>query len=216
MPDILLIRHGESESNAGLPTSDPSTIALTPKGLAQAACVAGAFARPPALIVTSPYLRTMQTAEPTIARFRQARLERWPVDEYTYLSLASRHNTTPQQRRPLIDAFWERCDPLHVDGDGAESFATLIERARQMLERMRRLEDDFVAIFSHGLFIRALLWVFLAGPIAIDAHNMRRYRGFASGFAAPNASILKVYVDGGRELFFGSFLTTHLPAHLLS
>ena len=123
------------------PTSDPAAIALTPKGIAQAEYVAAAFDRPPSLIVTSPYLRTSQTALPTIARFSQARLEEWPVHEYTYLSLANRHNTTPQQRRPLIDAFWERCDPQYSDGEGAESFVALIARAADTLDRMKRLED---------------------------------------------------------------------------
>src|SRR3954469_24600238 len=136
MNEIWLIRHGESESNAGLPTSDTAKIALTPRGFAQAESVVAAFTRPPALIVASPYLRAIQSAQPAIKRFPQARLEEWPVHEYTYLSLASRHGSTLHQRRPLIDAYWERCDPQYVDGDGAESFAALVARAKQALERI--------------------------------------------------------------------------------
>ena len=214
MIEIWLIRHGESESNAGLPTSDTAKIALTPRGFAQAECVVAAFTRPPALIVTSPYLRAIQSAKPVIERFPQARLEEWPVHEYTYLSLASRHGSTLHQRRPLIDAYWERCDPQYVDGDGAESFAALVARAKQALERIKDLDDDFVAIFSHGLFIRILLWVQLACPVEIDAHAMRRFRSFIFGFSAPNSSILKLYVNGERELFFGNFSTAHLPEFL--
>jgi broad specificity phosphatase PhoE len=211
MQEIWLIRHGESESNAGLPTSDTAKIALTLRGLAQAECVAEAFTCSPALIVVSPYLRAIQSAQPTIARFPQARLEEWPVHEYTYLSLASRHNTTLHGRRPLIDAYWERCDPQYVDGDGAESFAALVARATQALERIRRIEDGFVAIFSHGLFIRTLLWVLLAEPAEIDATMMRRCRSFISGFSVPNGSILKLHISGEGELFFGHFITAHLP-----
>jgi broad specificity phosphatase PhoE len=216
MIEIWLIRHGESESNAGLPTSDTAKIVLTPRGLAQAEYIVAAFARPPSLIVTSPYLRAIQSAQPTIARFPQARLQEWPVYEYTYLSRASRHNTTLHERKPQIDAYWARCDPQYVDGDGAESFAALVARAVQTLERIKRLDDDFVAIFSHGLFIRTLLWVLLADPVAINAASMRRYRSFISGFAAPNASILKLYVNGEREVFFSTFSVAHLPAHLQS
>ena len=138
------------------------------------------------------------------------------MHEYTYLSLANRHNTTPQQRRPQIDAYWERCDPHYIDGEGAELFVALVARAADTLERMKRLEDPFVAIFSHGLFIRTLLWVLLAGPIEIDAANMRRYRSFISGFSAPNASILKAYVNSAKEVFFSNLTTSHLPAHLQS
>ena len=214
MTEIWLIRHGESESNAGLPTSDTAKIPLTPRGFAQAECVVAAFTRPPALIVTSPYLRAIQSAQPLIERFPQARLEEWPVHEYTYLSLASRHGTTLHQRRPLIDAYWERCDPQYLDGDGAESFVALVARAKLALERIKHLDDDFVAIFSHGLFIRTLLWVQLAGPVEVDVPAMRRFRSFISGFSAPNASILKLYVIGEREVFFGNFITAHLPESL--
>src|SRR4051812_43055625 len=63
MTEIWLIRHGESESNAGLPTSDTAKIALTPRGFAQAECIVAAFTRPPSLIVTSPYLRAIQSAQ---------------------------------------------------------------------------------------------------------------------------------------------------------
>ena len=214
MQEIWLIRHGESESNAGLPTSDTAKIVLTPRGHAQAECVAAAFMRPPALIVMSPYLRAAQSARPTIERFPLARREEWPVHEFTYLSLASRHNTTLDQRRPQIDAYWERCDPHYLDGDGAESFAALMVRARQILERIKGLDDGFVAIFSHGLFIRTLLWAHLAGPPEIDATSLRRYRSFISGFSVPNGSILKLHVTGERELFFGNFITAHLSESL--
>lgn len=214
MPEIWFIRHGESESNAGLPSSDTRAIPLTPKGLAQAERAAAAIARPPSLIVTSPYLRSKQSARPAVDRFPEARAEEWSVHEFSYLSLANRHNTTPEQRRPLVDAFWERCDPLYVDGDGAESFVGLVERARSTLERLRRLDDDFAVVFSHGLFTRALLWAALAAPAEIDARTMRRFRSFASGFSVPNASILKLYVSDARELYFSTFLIGHLPDDL--
>jgi 2,3-bisphosphoglycerate-dependent phosphoglycerate mutase len=64
-----LIRHGQSETNAGGPSSDPAAVPLTPLGRWQAEQVAAAFAGAPALIVTSPYLRARQTVEPTISRF---------------------------------------------------------------------------------------------------------------------------------------------------
>jgi broad specificity phosphatase PhoE len=216
MTEIWLIRHGESESNAGLPTSDTSKISLTPRGFAQAQCIADSFSRPPSLIVTSSYLRARQSAQPAIDRFPQARLEEWPVHEYTYLSLASRHNTTLHGRKPLIDAYWERCDPHYLDGDGAESFAALVNRAEQALERFKHLDDDFVAIFSHGLFTRTLIWRLLAGPIEIDAATMRRYRGFISGFSMPNAAIMKLYIDGEKDVLISTFSVAHVPADLRS
>ena len=132
------------------------------------------------------------------------------MHEYTYLSLASRHNTTLHGRRPQIDAYWERCDPQYVDGDGAELFAALVARAKQALERIKRLDDDFVAIFSHGLFIRTLLWVLLAAPVEIDAAMMRRYRSFISGFSAPNAIDFEAVCQWRARTVLQQFINTHI------
>lgn len=69
MSQVWLIRHGESVSNADLPTGDPAESALTEKGFRQAELIAAAFVGQPDLIVISPYLRARQTAVPTRSRF---------------------------------------------------------------------------------------------------------------------------------------------------
>jgi len=50
---VFTIRHGESESNAGLPSADPGSAPLTPDGHRQARQIARVLADVPALIVTS-------------------------------------------------------------------------------------------------------------------------------------------------------------------
>ena len=216
MTEIWLIRHGESESNADdtLPTITTAGTGLTPKGLAQAEHVAAAFSRPPALIVTSSYLRAKQSAQPTIARFPEARLAEWQVQEFNCFSLVSRYNTSGQQRAPFWAAFWERCDPEYVDGEGAESFSMLIARAQATLEQLRHLEDAFVAIFSHGLFMRTLLWVGVIAATQANVDSMRRFHSFRSAFRIPNGAIMKVSVNDQQELSFGPFSTVHLPEFL--
>jgi probable phosphoglycerate mutase len=72
---VWLIRHGQSESNAGLPSTDWRAIPLTALGRRQAEHVARVFADPPQFIVTSPYLRARQTAQPTIERYPAAAWE---------------------------------------------------------------------------------------------------------------------------------------------
>src|SRR5262245_51306094 len=214
MTDIWFIRHGESESNAGLRTGATMRIALTPRGQAQAQAIAAAFKRAPDLIVASPYRRAIDTAQPLRDRFPTARYEEWPIHECVTLSDAQRNDTTPEQRRPLIAAYWERCDPHYIDGAGAESFVQLIERAATFLDRLRRIDGRFVAIVGHGLFTRTVLWVHLAAPAVLDAQQMRTYRGFLSGFRIPNASIIKVYRNSQRELLFAAPSITHLPRDL--
>jgi probable phosphoglycerate mutase len=217
MLTIWFIRHAESESNAGLPTSDPATIALTARGYEQAEYIAASFRETPTLIVTSPYIRTKQTAQPTIRRFADVPQEEWPIQEFTYLSLEHRLHTTPNERKPLLEAYWERCDPCYSDGAGAESFADLIDRVQHTLERINRLEQGFVAVFSHGLFARAVLWSLLAGPDELTPIRMRRFRMFATSLKMPNASILRMrFNDTKDDVWFSTFGTAHLPAHLVT
>ena len=79
---------GESTGNAGVPCHDLATIELTERGHEQARAVAASWPEAPALIVTSPYTRTRQTAAPTIARFPDPPVEVWPIEEFTYLQPA--------------------------------------------------------------------------------------------------------------------------------
>jgi len=191
MRTIWFIRHGESEANAGGRTIDPASIGLTDMGLQQAEFIAQAFAEAPSLIVTSSYVRTKQTAVPTLLRFPDACHEQWPVHEFTYLSPGAVANTTVQERRPRVDAFWQRHDPFYVDGTGAESFAGFRGRVEGVMERVKCYENCFIAVFGHGQFIRGILWSLLCG-LREDCADMRKFRHFLMACPMPNGSILKV------------------------
>jgi probable phosphoglycerate mutase len=154
MAHVWFIRHGESAANAGAATNDPATIPLTVNGVAQAEHVSTLFNHQPTLIVTSPFLRTRQTANPTIRRFPAAAVEVWQVQEFTYLSPATCANTTAAERRPRVAAYWERCDPDYVDGPGAESFSQLVARSSETIKKIRSTSMEFAAIFTHGQFIQ--------------------------------------------------------------
>jgi len=98
---VWLIRHGQSESNAGLPSADWQGIPLTELGHQQAARIAGVFTDPPKLIVSSPYLRAQQTAQPTI----YVPYAQHPSDT-TYFALRTRGDAlalAPAARRAIHD-----------------------------------------------------------------------------------------------------------------
>ncbi len=157
MKRATFIRHGQSTGNAGIPSHDLSAIALTKLGHDQARAVAAAWREPPALIVTSPYLRTQQTAAPTIARFSGVPVEVWPIEEFTYLQPALWNGTRSTERMPYLERYWHAADPDYCDGDGAESFATLLRRAKAALARLAALPAGAPAyVFSHGQFIQAV------------------------------------------------------------
>ncbi len=214
MPIVWLIRHAESEANAGLPTFGPAQIPLTTRGFEQARHIAARFEQAPSLIVVSPYLRTQQTAQPTIERFPTAESQVWPIQEFTYLSPGRCQNTTVKDRRPMVEAYWERADPTYVDGKGAESFSSLLGRASGLVERLRHYDDDFIAVFTHGQFIRALVWILLTGSTGQAAETMRQFHAFASAFPIPNASMLRMKLD--ETIWLSPVDVDHIPAELRS
>ena len=162
---VIFIRHGESTGNAGVPCNDLATIALTELGQEQAREVAANWAQAPALIVTSPYTRTQQTAAPTIARFPSVPVEVWPIEEFTYLQPARWNGTRSAERMPHLERYWRKADPNYCDGEGAESFATLLRRCETALARLAAMPPaSLVYVFGHGQFIQA------ARAIVADAH----------------------------------------------
>lgn len=211
MRTVWFIRHGESEGNAGLPTTDPASIRLTKKGLEQAHNIAAMFEEPPSLIVTSSYIRTKQTAWPTIKSFPGTPQEEWPVHEFTYLSLANRQYSTVQQRRPLVQQFWHRNDPFYVAGEGAESFVQFMQRVRDILERICKQESDFIAIFSHEQFIRGIMWSLLLDT-AEQLCSPVNFRKFLTAFAMPNGAIWKVEFHEEGEIWCSNFVCAPVKA----
>lgn len=194
MSTVLLIRHCESRSNAGLPTLRPEDVTLTNLGIEQAKYIAQYFAYqvPLDLIVTSSYKRTKQTAVPTMLRFLSVRKEEWPVHEFTYLSREEiRALSTRRQRRPLVDVYWELCDPRLVDGPGSESFEQFIERVRGVMGRLEKMhEDQTIAVFSHEQFICAVYWLLECKPERISSEAMREFKDFLTEHTIPNGGFL--------------------------
>ena len=215
--NVWLIRHAESEGNAGLVTSQPDTIPLTKKGIEQALRLADSFTREPALIVTSPFIRTLQSAEPTIGRFPAVRQEQWQVQEFTHLSPARYRDTTAADRKPFVQAYWSKCDPDYVDGEGAESFADFIRRVEQAIEELWSCQSDFVAVFGHGLFMRGMIWRMIFGAQPINASAMSSFRHFMLATTMPNTAVIKVDLLANlQEARMSNIITAHLPSELIT
>jgi 2,3-bisphosphoglycerate-dependent phosphoglycerate mutase len=210
---VWMIRHGESVANAGAETSDPALIPLSGTGERQAAVVAQTFDQAPGLIVTSPFLRAQQTARATVERYPSIPVEQLPIQEFTYLGRLHGRPTTGAQRQQLVDDYWNAADPRYVDDEKSESFVDVHARARQFLTRLTP-QGGTVAAFTHGLFMRVVVWVVLTGERAPTTDSMRRFYQFRTPYLIPNCSIitLTLHPERGRHVLGGT--TTHLPAAL--
>jgi broad specificity phosphatase PhoE len=189
---VIFIRHGQSTANAGAPCNDIALIGLTEIGWQQAANIAKGLVDNPSLIITSPFLRTQQTASPTIEKFPDVPVEVWPIQEFTYLQPARWTGTLYSERIPHIERFWSSADPNYCDGEGAESFAALLRRVEATLNRLATLPDDaLVYVFSHGQYIQAARSLIMA-PDLSDEERMRRFWKESESDGIPNAALLRL------------------------
>ena len=194
---LWLVRHGESEANAGSVTSDFAAIALTPQGQVQSNAVAAVCHEAPTWIGLSSYLRARQTAAPLLARFPQASTIELEVHEFTYLAAERCVGMNSLDRQPLVDEYWSRLDPNYWDGAGAESFAALYERARSFL-RWAREQSGHGVVFTHEQFIRAVLLVAVYPYEAASKDMMRRFFAWRAGLPIPNGAIVRLCWDDDR------------------
>lgn len=206
---LLLVRHGESESNAGEVSEDAASAALTALGVRQARAFADRLDVPPARFVVSPYRRARETAAAAIARFPGVPVETWPVQEFTFLSPAQYRGTTVATRKPAAEAYWTAADPHAVTGEGAESFAAFLARVRETRTRLESAASGPVVVFSHKKFLNALLWTWLAGDPSPSSSRMRRYREFDHAMPFVNAGCVEVRVGAGGA-WVGAISVAHL------
>lgn len=198
----------------GAPTADPGAIPLTPLGHEQARCFARWFPAEPALIVTSSYARTGETAAPLQQRFPEARREQWPIHEFTYLSPERYAGTTPNQRRRAVVEYWNIADPQRIDGPGAESLQQLFERVRLWEDRLAALKEETV-VFAHGQIMQALLFLWLTGEPPRGGEQMRRFKLFCEAIEVPNTGVIEIE-SGTDRRNLGGVRAPHLIAQARS
>ena len=211
---IFIVRHAESAANAGGRTGDPATIPITEIGARQAECAASLISTRPAVIVVSRYSRTIQTATALLKRYPGVPVERWPVEEFTYLDVAACAGTTYAEREGLRDAYWSRCDPRWADGPGCESFRDFIGRVRDFEHALSiRKTDETVVVFTHGLMMQALLWLQRHSSGKTDRVSMQDFDRLRRSISVPNCAVLRAATNGGGRITLSpNVIVAHLRA----
>ncbi|MFO7071630.1 histidine phosphatase family protein, partial [Pseudomonas aeruginosa] len=83
-----------------------------------------------------------------------------------------------EQRRSWVEAYWERSDPAFSDGEGAESFNDLVNRAWAFLERLAEQPANDIVAFTHGQFMNTVRWLLEREPQEIDGRAMHDWRDY--------------------------------------
>jgi broad specificity phosphatase PhoE len=147
---IVLIRHGETDLNAGRVLQWPDT-PLGERGRAQAAALGGRLAPTrPAALVSSDMARARETAEAV------SRATGLPVLESPLLA---ERNFGELRGRRYDELGW---DPIADDrappgGESMAEFRTRVALALDWLRAQRRVAGGDLVAVTHGLVIRVLL-----------------------------------------------------------
>jgi probable phosphoglycerate mutase len=212
---VFIVRHAQSVANAGERTVDPVTIPITDCGVRQARRVADLIAEKPSIVAVSRYLRSVQTGEPLAKRFPGLPLETWPIEEFTYLDPAVCAGTTYAERTALRAAYWRRCEPSYVDGPSCESFSNFISRVRQLEKTLCTRADETGVLITHGLVMKALLWLQRHPAACITEADMAGFYNFQRRVSVPNCAVLLAErSSNGRLRLPASPSVAHIPVDL--
>jgi probable phosphoglycerate mutase len=212
MNNIWLVRHGECGSNIGEKTTHPATSILTETGKLQSECIAACIDAQPDSIIHSPYIRSLQSAQPTINKYPGVTVDEWPVQEFVYLPHEKFQNSTQTDRQTAVDEYWQQCDPQQKNSDEAESFVEFIDRMERMIALLWH-SSDHIIVFTHGHVIRAMIWKIITGRLQKDKTGMQQYRSLRQALYIPNAVILKINLRG-PELQMSQLITAHIKSVL--
>jgi probable phosphoglycerate mutase len=205
---IILVRHGQSVTNAGGRAADQVSNPLTELGRAQSREFAERFDCKPTLFVVSPFLRAQQTSEPLRQRFPDVPVEEWPIHEFSFLNPALHKGTSEADREPNVVGYWQREDPAYIDGPEAESFTLFLDRAREAIRRLvARDPGGCIVIFTHGFFMQAFRLVLLF-PNATDSELMANFQRFHFLNFIQNIGSLEFELRNGKIQLIGQLHQT--------
>lgn len=151
---VWLIRHGQSSINAGVWNPNPASAALTALGQEQAQQVAAEIKVQPTLMISSPLLRAQESAQYILHDWPETTTTIWPIQELSYLAPSSLQHLSAAERKARITTYWEKGDPYYCDGDGAESFASFVQRLLHFHAQLSQ-QQGFVVVVGHGQFFKA-------------------------------------------------------------
>jgi len=146
-PEIVLVRHGETEwSRTGRHTGR-TDVPLTDQGRREAEAIGAELReRQFALVLTSPLERAAETCR--LAGLRDAAVVREELREWDYGEYEGRKTIDIRQERPEW-SLWRDGVPR------GETLADVDERVERVIGELRSIEGD-VALFAHGHLLRVL------------------------------------------------------------
>ncbi|MEK7612822.1 MAG: histidine phosphatase family protein [Patescibacteria group bacterium] len=178
MKQVYLVRHGESQSNAGgivIGAEAP----LTPRGVEQAKFIAERISKLPVeAIVSSTMLRALQTAQ-YISDVKNIRVETSDLfcERINPQEQFGLTNTDPEYNR-IEDLVNIRYGDEGYRFSNEDTYADLNVRAQKALFYLEERTEEHIAVVTHSVFVRALLATLLFGKNISGHESKKIFRGF--------------------------------------
>ncbi|MGC1459630.1 MAG: histidine phosphatase family protein [Steroidobacteraceae bacterium] len=197
-PTLFLIRHGQSQANAGGITLENPLVPLTEVGELQARTLAALLPATTPAVWSSPFKRTLDTASPYCAGLGAAAQLHDGLREFETLDTLQMRGSSCTAREAVLARYWLGADPDRRTGPAGETFREFHERVAHMRKSWLPSLPDGTVIFGHGMWMALLFWQ-LWGFEQVDHIAMAQFRRFQLGFPMPNAVIYGItQVGNGR------------------
>ena len=171
--DLILVRHGETETNRLGKIQGVSEIPLNGRGLEQAAAAARVLdEEKPFTLYASPLTRAVQTADAIASRTGIGAVIEHGLIEMDVGEFEGLTGRQLRERYPEVMRSWDD-DAFQTVMPGGESLATVRERAWSTVKRLADLHgDESVVTVTHNFTIQMILCAALGMP----PNNFRRLR----------------------------------------
>ena len=200
MKKIYLIRHAQSESNAGQAVRPNHAINLTDVGKTQAQALADwltdHISEPVTEIFVSQYLRTQQTAQPYLQSTKRTATV---IDELHFLDFDTIKDLSFDDIRVIADEFWQQ-HSAHRVSELTDSFEHFVARVQKVRAYFDALPDGTYLVFTHGMWIGMLIWQMLLGD-SPRLHNMKKFRDFELATRPKNCEVLLLAPAGIKKVW---------------
>lgn len=187
-PTLFLIRHGQSQANAGGVTLENPLVPLTELGERQARALAALLPASASAVWSSPFKRSLDTAAPYCERLGLPAQTHPDLREFEVIDTLSMRGSPFAEREAVLARYWLAADPDARTGPAGESFREFHDRIRRTRRDLLPSLSDGSVIFGHGLCMALLFWQ-LWGFEQVDQAAMIQFRRFQLGFPTPNTVV---------------------------
>lgn len=198
--DLILVRHGETETNRLGKIQGVSEAPLNGRGLEQAAAAAEALDEgKPFTLYASPLKRAVQTAEAITCRTGIGAVSEDGLIEMDVGEFEGLTGRQLRERFPEVMRSWDE-DAYRTVMPGGESLAAVRERAWGTVMKLAEIHgDEKVVAVTHNFTIQMIL----CAALGMEPNNFRRLR-------VDLGSITRLHVSSERTVQVSVNETGHL------